>query len=348
MKVLLAYAPGELRVVDMETPKAGPRELLCKVAHCGVCATDVAIKKGVLNLGDGNDPVYPVRLGHEWSGTVVETGPGCWRLREGDRVISDTGYFCGECEMCRKGMYQACLNGRAIGTIRNCWPGAFAEYMLIPERMAYKVPDSVPLDEAALIEPTSIGYYGLQRAGFTPETTLVVVGTGPISLGGMACAKAQGIGKTIVGGRKDAKLAIAGQLGADITVNMTRESLYDVVMRETDGRGADIVMDSTGAPELLNDSMLMVRGSGFLVIPAFYEQILNGVKLDRLIVKNCTLIGAAGTPNIGPQVLSLIAGGRLNLMPMLTDRFPFARVIDAFEAVSARNDTRVKVMVDFQ
>ena len=175
-----------------------------------------------------------------------------------------------------------------------------------------------------------------------------MVGTGPISLGGMACAKALGIGKTIVAGRKDAKLAIARQLGADITVNMTRENLYDVVMRETDGRGMDIVMDSTGAPELLNDSMLMLRGSGCLVIPAFYEKVLNGVKLDRLIVKNCTLIGAAGTPNITPKILSLIAAGKLDLRPMLTDRFPFSRVMDAFEAVTARNDTRVKVMVDFK
>ena len=348
MKVLLAYKPGEMKVVEMEKPKVGPRDVLCKVKHCGVCATDVAIMKGILNLGDGNDPIYPVRLGHEWSGTVVEVGSETRRMKVGDNVISDTGYFCGECEMCKKGQYQSCLNGRAIGTIGHCWPGGFAEYMLVPERMAYKVPENVRLDEAALIEPASIGFYGLERAGFTPETTLVIVGTGPISLGGMACAKALGIGKTIVGGRKLAKLEIAKKLGADITVNMTRENLYDVVMRETDGRGAEIVMDSTGAPALLNDSMLMLRGSGKLVIPAFYEQVLDGVKLDRLIVKNCTLIGAAGTPNMDGKMLALMAAGRLDLSPMLTDRFPFSQVEEAFDAVTARNDHRIKVMVDFE
>lgn len=348
MKVLLAYAPGVLRVVEMEKPKPGPHEILCKVEHCGVCATDVAIMKGTLNLGDGNDPIYPVRIGHEWSGRVVETGEGTWDMKVGDGVISDTGYFCGECVMCKRGEYQSCVNGRALGTIGHCWPGGFAEYMLIPERMAFKVPESVALDEAALIEPASIGYYGLERAGFSPETTLVIVGTGPISLGGMACAKALGIGKTIVAGRKDAKLEVARQLGADITVNMTRENLYDVVMRETDGRGAEIVMDSTGAPELLNDSMLMLCGSGKLVIPAFYEKILDGVKLDRLIVKNCTLIGAAGTPNMAGKMLKMMEAGRLNLKPLLTDRFSFDEVEQAFDAVSSRNDTRVKVMVDFK
>jgi len=289
-----------------------------------------------------------VRLGHEWSGTVVETGEGCWKFKVGDRVISDTGYSCGECEMCRKGEYQSCLNGRAIGTTGECWPGGFAEYMMVPERIAYKVPENVGLDVAALIEPTSIGYYGLERAGFDATSTLLIVGTGPISLGGMAVAKAMGIGKTIVAGRKDAKLEVAKKLGADIVVNMTKEDLREVVMRETDGRGCEIVMDSTGAPSLINDVMELVRGSGKLVIPAFYEQELNHVMLDRIIARNCMIIGAAGTPNIGPKVLTLLSSGKLDLSPMITDRFPFSQVEEAFAAVTARNESRVKVMVDFE
>jgi len=220
--------------------------------------------------------------------------------------------------------------------------------MMVPERMAYKVPDRVDLDEAALIEPTSIGYYGLERAGFDATTTLLVIGTGPISLGGMAVAKAMGIGKTIVAGRKDAKLAVAKELGADIIVNMTKEDLREVVMRETDGRGCEIVMDSTGAPSLINDAMELVRGSGKLVIPAFYEQELNHVMLDRIIARNCMIIGAAGTPNIGDKVLTLLESGRLSLKPMLTDRFPFSEVKEAFAAVTERNESRVKVMVDFE
>lgn len=348
MKVLLAYAPGELRVVEMEKPTPGPRDILCKVAHCGVCATDIAIMKGILNLGKGNEPIYPVRLGHEWSGTVEAVGSKTWRIQKGDHVISDTGYFCGECEMCKRGQYQSCLNGRAVGTTGNCWPGGFAEYIMVPERMIYRVPDSVPLDVAALIEPTSIGYYGLERAGFDATTTLLVIGTGPISLGGMAVAKAMGIGRTIVAGRKDAKLAIARKLGADVCINMTRENLTEAVMRETGGRGCEIVMDSTGAPSLINDAMELVRGSGKLVIPAFYEQELNHVMLDRIIARNCMIIGAAGTPNIADKVLALLERGRLDLSPMLTDRFPFSQVEEAFAAVTERNESRIKVMVDFE
>ena len=203
MKVLLAYAPGDLRVVEMEKPKPGPREVLMKVKHCGICATDVAIAKGTLTLGDGLDPIYPVRLGHEWAGVVDELGSETWRLKKGDRVISDTAYSCGECEHCLAGDYHMCVRNRAIGTIKDCWPGGFAEYMLMPERLCYKVPDNVGLDEAALVEPASIGFYGLDRSPLGPGKTLLVIGTGPIGLGGMACAKATGCGRTILAGRKD-------------------------------------------------------------------------------------------------------------------------------------------------
>ncbi len=347
MKVLLAYAPGELRVVEMETPKPGPREILAKVAYCGICATDVSIMKGTLRLGDGLEPVYPVRLGHEWSGVVVETGSETWRLKKGDRIISDTGYSCGECEYCLRGEYQSCVKGRAIGTIGECWPGAFAEYMVVPERLAFQVPDNVPLDEAALIEPASIGLYGLTRSPMGPGQNLLVIGTGPIGLGGMACAKGMGVGKTLLAGRKDKKLEIGKRMGADITINMARESLYEAVMRETDGRGMDIIMDTTGAPELFNEVLLMLRGSGTLVIPGFYEQELNSVKLDRLIARNCTLVGAAGTPNMGRMVLDMLSNGHITLSPMITDHFSFAQVKTAFDAVTERNDSRVKILVDF-
>lgn len=347
MKVLVAYQPGELRMVEMDRPVPGPHEILAKVAHCGVCATDVAIADGTLKLGEGMDPIYPVRIGHEWSGVIVETGSEAWRLKVGDRVISDTGYSCGECEYCLRGDYQSCVNGRAIGTTGACWPGAFAEYMLMPERLTYRVPDNVPLDEAALVEPSSIGLYGLTRSQMGPGQNLLVIGTGSIGLGGMACAKGMGVGKVLLAGRKDKKLAIGKEMGADVLVNTTRESLFDAVMRETRGRGMDVILDTTGSAELFNSVLKMLRPSGTLVIPGFYEQEIPSADLDQLIAKNCTLIGAAGTPNMGRPILDMLSNGHVSLKPMITDRYPFERAQEAFAAVKARNDSRIKIMVDF-
>jgi len=124
--------------------------------------------------------------------------------------------------------------------------------------------------------------------------------------------------------------------------------MYNVVMRETNVVVVDVLMYTTGAADLFNDVLRLVRGSGFLVIPGFYEQELDHVKLDRLIVQNGTLIGSACIPNIVPKVLDMLSSGHTRLKPMITDRFPFSKVLDAYNAVEERNDSRVKVMVDFE
>jgi len=347
MKVFVVKAPKDAEIVEMEKPVPGPGEVLSKVKHCGICGTDVSILDGTLNLGKGVEPVYPVRLGHEWSGVVDEVGKDVTRFKPGDHVIGDTGWSCGVCEFCYRGDFNSCPHGRAVGTIGNCWPGAFAEYMLMPERTMFYVPEKIPLDVAALIEPSCVGFFGLTRTPLGPGSNLLVMGTGPISLGGMACAKGIGVGKTILAGRKDAKLAIGKKLGADITVNMEKEDLREIVMRETNGRGADVVLDSTGAADIINLTVSLVRSSGYLVVPGFYEQLLNGFAIDNIIVRNCVLIGSGGTPDMQRRVIDMLSYGHVDLSPLITDRFAFARIKEAFDTVKQKGDTRVKVMIDF-
>jgi L-iditol 2-dehydrogenase len=347
MKALIVREPRVLEIIETEKPVPGPGQVLAKVLHTGICATDISILDGTLNLGKGNEPVYPVRIGHEWSGVIEETGPGVNRLKAGDRIITDTVYSCGLCEFCLRGEINKCSGIRSVGTIGNCWPGAFAEYMLMPERLSFRIPDNVPSDTAALVEPASIGFYGLTKTPVGPGTTLLVVGTGPISLGGLSCAKGIGSGKIILAGRKDAKLSIGKKLGADVLVNMDKEDLKETVMRETNGRGADVVLDTTGASDLIDLSIALTRSSGYIVFPGFYERLLDNFAIDNIIVRNVTLIGAAAAVDMQRQILDLLEQGHIDLKPMITDRYPFAQVKEAFAAVKEKNDTRVKIMVDF-
>jgi threonine dehydrogenase-like Zn-dependent dehydrogenase len=215
------------------------------------------------------------------------------------------------------------------------------------ERLTFRVPDNVPSDTAALVEPASIGFYGLTKTPIGPGTTLLVLGTGPISLGGMACAKGIGSGKIILAGRKDAKLAIGRKLGADVLVNMDKEDLREAVMRETNGRGADVVLDTTGAADIINLSIALTRSSGYIVFPGFYERLLDNFAIDNIIVRNVTLIGAAAAVDMQRRILDLLDRGHIDLKPMITDRYPFAKVKEAFAAVEEKNNTRVKIMVDF-
>jgi len=347
MKAVVVNKPGDVRIVEVEKPKPGPRDVVARVLHCGVCATDISIINGTCNLGEGMEVRYPARIGHEWVGEIVETGSEIKRLKIGDRIISGSGYNCGVCESCVRGEFSLCHESRAIGTIGNAWPGAFAEYMMIPEHLTFRVPDNIPSDTAALVEPAAIGLSGLMRTPLGPGNTLLVMGTGAISMGGMACAKGYGIGKTILAGRKDPKLEIGKRLGADVLVNMEKEDLKSVVMRETNGMGTTIVLDATGAPELLNLSASLAQSGGHIVLPGFYEQPINGFAIDNVIVRSCTIVGAAGEKDIQRRILDLLTNGHVDLSPMITHRYPFSRIPDAFEAMKKEGATRCKIMVDF-
>jgi threonine dehydrogenase-like Zn-dependent dehydrogenase len=347
MRSLIVHKPGGMSIVEIEKPVPGPHEILAKVLHTGICATDLSIADGTLNLGRGNEPVYPVRIGHEWSGRIVETGGKVSRFKPGERIISDTGVSCNNCGPCHSGDYEQCENRRSIGTIRNCWPGAFAEYMLMPDWGCCKIPDAVSSEEAALVEPAMIGFKSLYRAPIGPGSTLLVIGTGPISLGGMACAKAVGTGTIILAGRKEVKLKIGEQMGADILINMEREDLAETVMGETGGKGADVVLDSTGAPDLLNVSISLTRSGGTIAIPGFYEKPVNNFIVDNLVVRKCTLTGGNNVRDMPRRILDLLAHGMIRLAPMITDRYPFEKVLDGFKAMKEKNDTRVKVLIDF-
>ena len=347
MKAVVVNKPGDVQITEVEKPKPGPRDIVARVLHCGVCATDISIINGTCILGEGIEARYPVRPGHEWAGEIVETGSEAKRMKIGDRIISDNSYSCGVCEFCLRGDFSLCRESRAIGTVGNAWPGAFAEYMMIPEHIAFKIPDNVPPDTAAMVEPAGVGLSGLTRIPFRLGNTLLVMGTGVISMSGMACAKAYGIGKTILAGRKEPKLEIGKKLGADILVNMEREDLKSVVMRETNGMGTDIVLDATGAPELLNLSVSLARALGYIVLPGFYEQPVNGFAIDNVIARGCTIVPAVSVRDIQRRILDLLANGQIDLGPMITHRYPFSKILEAFEAMEKNNTARCKIMIDF-
>jgi threonine dehydrogenase-like Zn-dependent dehydrogenase len=166
-------------------------------------------------------------------------------------------------------------------------------------------------------------------------------------MGGMACAKGYRIGKTILAGRKDPKLEIGKKLGADILVNMEREDLKSVVMRETNGMGTTIVLDATGSAELLNLSLSLTQDFGYIVLPGFYEQPINGFTIDSAIVRNCTIIGSAGAQDIQRRILDLLTNGYVDLSPMITHRYPFSQILEAFKAMETNCANRCKIMIDF-
>ena len=182
--------------------------------------------------------------------------------------MSESGVACGECEYCLEGDYGYCEHGRSVGTI-DCWDGSFAEYMLMPERHLFKLPDEISLDEAALIEPASIALAGLIQSNVEFGSTVLIIGTGPVGLSAVPMAKAMGVKKLIISGRKPYKLDIAKKVGADTAVNVTCEDLKEIVMKETGGKGVDIVIETSGNIGTLNQCVQLVRKKGMIALIGF-------------------------------------------------------------------------------
>lgn len=344
MKAYIAERPGVLSLIDTPRPEVGPSDVLTRVKYTGICATDLAIMSGETSFVRDGLITYPVRIGHEWSGIVEEVGRDVTDFMPGDKVVGDNGVPCGKCRDCLTGKSYLCRFARSVGTV-NTWDGAFAEYMLMPSHLMYKLPDSVELDEAALIEPAVISFIGLLLAHVEVGSHVLIVGTGPIGTAVTGLARAMGATKIILCGRKDAKLEIGKRMGADITINATRENLVQAVRDSTEGEGVDAVIETSGAVGVLNQSLDVLKIGGYLSLVGFYERDLDGFHIDKVVLNRINVVGAAGIPGIFPRVIDLLAHKKISLKPLITGVFAFEKMHDAVRSISENNATRIKVLV---
>jgi L-iditol 2-dehydrogenase len=344
MKATSVIKPGLLLTEEVPLPEIGPKEVLCKVAYCGICGTDMAILSGELSFVEDGLITYPCRIGHEWSGVVEKVGALVKGFKPGDRVVSDNGVACGDCGPCMEGNYACCENSRAVGTV-NCWPGGFAEYMVMPFRHLYKLPDNVSLEEAAMIEPSMIAFNGLKSSGVGPGCTVLIVGTGPIGLAAINIAKAMGPSKILLSGRRDAKLEVGRKMGAQVTINTKKENFREKVMEATGGKGVNAVVETSGNIEVLNEVIDIIKPGGTLALIGFYEAELNNFKIDKVTLGMINIKGIAGSNSIAPKIIDLMANRQIDLRPLITAVYPYERINEAFDEVKENKDTRVKVLV---
>lgn len=344
MKAIIVYNPSDIRMVDVDKPKFGPKDVLIKVAYSGICGTDLSILGGDMSFVRDGLIKYPVRIGHEWSGIVEEFGEEVEGFRKGDRVVADNVVSCGKCEQCRNWRFNLCENIRSVGTV-NCWDGSFAEYMIMPYWHVYKVPDNIGLEEAALIEPATIALCGLKHSDVTSHSSILVVGTGPIGLSVVALAKNMGVSKVLLSGRKQNKLDIGKSMGADAAVNVTKENLKEFVMKNSAGKGVDAVIETSGKIETINQCLDVIKPKGILALIGFYETTLNHFPIDQLVLNQVHLIGIAGEFGRVPEVIEMMSLHNLNLKPMITHRFKFDEAVEAMKTAMDKNDTKIKMLV---
>ncbi len=347
MKAAQIQRPTEIVVKDLPTPVPGPGEVLSKVVRCGMCGTDYSIYSGEFSFVKNGMVPFPMTPGHEWSGVVCAIGSGVDAFKIGDRVVGDTCVSCGTCYECLTGRYGYCRDMRCVGTI-NTWDGAYAEYMLMPARHLFHLPDSVSFDNGAMVEPAATALLSVVKAEVKTGDRVLVQGTGPIGIMAAKLAKLSGASLVMITGRKEAKLRAAVNLGVDIAVNVTRESTADVAKAHGVDYGFDCVIEASGSTDLLKESLQLVRTGGVVSSVAFYERTVDAFDIDRLVFGDVTLRGVAGSLGMFMPVLKLMASGMLDLTPLITARYSLDEVPAAMCDMKMRNEDRIKFMIDFE
>jgi len=347
MKAARLFGPNDLRIVDLPIPQLGSKDVLCKVKRAGICGTDYSIYTGEFSFVKNGGVSFPFTPGHEWSGEVAEVGKEVVGFKVGDRIVGDTCVSCGSCVSCLLGEYHNCSSIRCVGTIK-AWDGGFAEYTVFPERHIFHLPDSVSFDAGAFIEPAATSLNAIKGANVQIGDTVLVHGSGSLGVLAAKLAKLSGASKVFITGRKDAKLNVALAFGADVAINTTRESVAAVIASHTAKGRVDRIIETSGSTELLVESLDLVRAGGSVSAVAFYDKTIDKVEIDKLVFGNVILRGAASSTGMYQPVIALMAAGMLDPTPLISGRYPFKDILQGYHDMKARNDIRIKWLVDFE
>lgn len=346
MKALLLTAPSVLELTDFPQPEIGPEDVLVRVRACGICGSDIHGWDG--SSGRRRPPLI---MGHEASGEIARVGPRVTRWKPGDRVTFDSTIYCGECAFCRSGQVNLCDNRRVVGVspLEYKQHGAFAEYVALPERILYRLPDALSYTQAAMIEPVSIAIHAVRRvmptAGKQPGPHLselggpasaVVVGSGMIGLLVIQALRWAGVETIIAVDLEEKRLEAARTLGATHTFNSASADVAAEVAKLTAGRGADYAFEVVGISPTLNLAIASLRRGGAVVLVGNLSPKTE-FPMQAVVTRELTLFGTCGSAGEYPLCLELIAQGVVRVEPMMSAVASLDEGKAWFERLSAKD-----------
>lgn len=328
MRAQVFYEPEVMKLEMIDIPRISDNEVLVKVIATGICGSDISYYYGHSPLGtpDGKGPLV---LGHEFSGVVAEVGalPASLGLfKPGDRVTCNPVMQCNACPVCAEGKFNICPNAVVPGVSVN---GAFAEYCKLNYTHVYKIPDTMPHEDAAIIEPLACATYGVKKLEVKLGDFVVVFGPGPIGIMMTQLIRASGAGKVAVVGTRDYPLGVALELGADYAINIkdTASGYYtdDVARRISDltaGKMADKVIVPTSSKKALQDA-LTVSGAGATIVYFGLPGADDKIEIPALeaIQSDKTVKFAWLAPLVWPTAISAVANGLVRLNRLVTHKF---------------------------
>ena len=317
MKAIRIYGPCDARYeeVPIKKPKSG--EVVISIKAVGLCGTDyelytnemIYIQEGLCKL--------PITPGHEWSGEIVETGENAGKFKVGDRVTGECTVSCGECSLCKKGLYNMCINRTETGVMSR--DGGFAEYITFPVSHLHKFGSCISYEEASLIEPTGIAMYVVKRSHVSPMDNVLVIGPGPIGLqAAQIVKKIFGSKRIILSGTRKERLDRARIYDLDGYINVREEDLFERVRDITEGEMIDTVIETSGGLTVFDDIKKIINPCGKVGLVGFFGAKKPSCDWDSLTTRDISIYGSLGSPHVWGDIIKLIENGKLDTRNLIS------------------------------
>jgi L-iditol 2-dehydrogenase len=338
MKALVLKEYRQFVLEDFPVPTLQADEVLVRVRACGICGSDVHGMDG-----SSGRRIPPIVMGHEAAGVIEEIGGAITGWKKGDRVTFDSTVSCGACWYCRRGEINLCENRRVLGV--SCGEyrrhGAFAEFIAVPQRILYRLPDNLSFEQAAMVEAVSVAVHAVERTPLTLNASVAVIGTGMIGLLVVQVLRARGCGEIIAVDLDEGKLKLAKRFGATQTVQIPQDS-QDKTFRFT--AGVDAAFEVVGLPHTVKTAIENVRKGGSVTLVGNLKPQVE-LPLQSVVTRELTLIGTCGSAGEYPACLDLIASGKVNVTDFISATPPLEEGAQWFERLYAGEKGLMKVLL---
>jgi L-iditol 2-dehydrogenase len=340
MKTLLLTEYNHLEIHDSPVPAPGPNEILVRVAACGICGSDVHGYDG-----SSGRRIPPIVMGHEAAGVIAELGKDVKNFSKGERVTFDSTISCGACEFCARGEVNLCNNRQVLGVSCGDYrrAGAFAEFVVVPAHIVYRLPESISFPEAALLEAVAVAVHAVSLAQIAPNSTALVIGAGTIGLLCLQALRVAGCSRVFVADPDESRLALAKTFGATEVLSSSPEFIGRV-KQLTNGEGVDVVVEAVGRNESIASSIESVHKGGTVILAGNISPEIT-IPLQKVVSRQIRLQGSCASAGEYPRSIELMASGAINVKPLITAVAPLEEGPSWFARLHARESGLTKVVL---
>lgn len=341
MKALILKEYNNLVYEDIPEPQIGPDDVLIQVKACGICGSDVHGMDGSTGRR-----LPPIVMGHEASGVIAKLGKNVQNWKTGESVTFDSTVSCGDCHFCRKGKINLCDNRKVLGVSCEEYrcDGAFAEYIAVPARILYRLPEAISFEQASFTEPLSVATHAVNRTPKSPDDTAVVVGSGMIGLLVVQALRAAGCNKVIAVDIDQSRLDLACKLGADMGLRADQCDVRKEVMQSTNNLGADIALEVVGINETVKTAEAVLRKGGTLTLVGNFSPKVDW-PLQSVVTREISVYGSYISCGEYPACLEMMASGAINVDALISATAPLAEGAAWFKRLYDKEAGLMKVIL---